>query len=152
MISGLIKALGKIDKIIKIMKSSSDTAEAKNALMKLPEKFSLEQVEAIMSLTLRRLTALEEKKLTEEHVELNTKIAYLQNLLINDSQVFGIMKNESLQLKEKFGVKRKTQIIAEEVKISNENLIPNERYKIPLFFFPINFMLICNSFLSNTGR
>jgi DNA gyrase subunit A len=109
------------------MKSSSDTAQAKNALMKLPEKFSLEQVEAIMSLTLRRLTALEEKKLTEEHQELNTKISYLQNLLINDSQVFEIMKTESLQLKEKFGVKRKTQIIAEEVKISNENLIPNER-------------------------
>ena len=85
-------------------------------------------MEAILGLTLRRITALEEKKLNEEHIDLTKRINQLQSILQNPSEVYSIMKNESIQLKSKYGQPRKSQIIFEEQKkITTENLLANDR-------------------------
>lgn len=85
------------------------------------------QAESILGLTLRRITSLEGEKLEAEHKALQENINSLENLLIDDERIFEVMINESLALKEKYAVPRKSQIVEQAVGLSTEDLVPNER-------------------------
>jgi len=136
---GLIEALRRIDEIIAITKTSNNSNEALQRIMALRSSngtnegtavgvFSAEQAESILSLTLRRLTSFEEKKLNEEHEDLTHRIQNLEKILKEEKEVYKIMKAESLQLKKKYGKPRQSTIINNEAKeLSQEDLVPNEQ-------------------------
>eukprot|EP01038_Epipyxis_sp_PR26KG_P009141 gene9141-12327_t len=120
LVEGMLKALKSVDAIIKIMKKSTDASSAKEALMSKPYLFTSEQAESILSLTLRRLTAMEESKLSNEHEELVQQIASLKVAMEDD-------KKETLALKDKHGVPRKSIIFGEEAELSTQDLLANDR-------------------------
>ena len=130
-LEGLIIALDNIDEIIRIIRASKDTEEAKNALV---EKFSLSelQAKAILEMRLQRLTGLERDKINAEYAELQEQIAYLESILKSEEKLKGIVKDELLEIKEKFSSKRKTQIEEDYDSIDVEDLIPNEKVVVTM--------------------
>lgn len=125
-LEGLIIALDNIDEIIRIIRSSKDSEEAKNALV---ERFKLSelQAKAILEMRLQRLTGLERDKINAEYAELQEQIAYLESILRSEEKLKSIVKDELLEIKEKFSSKRKTQIEEDYDSIDIEDLIPNEK-------------------------
>jgi DNA gyrase subunit A len=125
-LEGLKIALDHIDEIIKILKSSKDDTIAKNSLM---EKFGLTdaQSEAILEMKLRRLTGLEREKIEEELEGLLKLIAELKAILASEEKVLEIVKNELIEIKEKYGDERRTFIDSTTADyIEDESLIPVE--------------------------
>jgi len=122
----MIRALSKIDAIIKIMKTSEDTNQARDLLMADKFGFSSEQAEAIMSLTLRRLTAMEETKLKAEHEDLSSQIKSLRLLMDEDNEVYKLLKKETRALKAKHAVPRRTKIVDDAAELSEVDLLANE--------------------------
>lgn len=131
---GLIKALQNIDVIVETMKSSADGAAAKKALLDLD--FSDTQAEAVLSLTLRRLTALEDSKLQQEHQTLLSEIAVQETLVTNDDSVYDTIKRETRQLRDRHAVPRRSVIVsqaeAKKMDISEKDLVPNDQCVIIL--------------------
>ncbi|HEY3340833.1 MAG TPA: DNA topoisomerase (ATP-hydrolyzing), partial [Anaerolineae bacterium] len=132
-LEGLVKALDIIDQIIKLIRASRDTDAARHGLM-ARFKFSELQATAILEMPLRRLAALERKKLEDELAEKRKLIRFLEDLLAHPAKVLGVIKDELLSLKERFGDSRRTNIIgdakhkgvsADEVLTSHE-LVPTE--------------------------
>ncbi len=132
-LEGLVKALDLIDQIIKLIRASRDTDAARQGLM-TRFKFSEAQATAILEMPLRRLAALERKKLEDELAEKRKLIKYLEDLLAHPAKVLGVIKDDLLALKERFGDARRTTIIgdakhkgvsADEVLTSHE-LVPTE--------------------------
>ena len=118
-VEGLLIALDNIDDVIKIIKSSKDTDEAKN---KLVNAYGLSeiQVKAILSMPLSRLTNLEQQKLIDEKKELNETIKDLEEILGKKELRLDIIKNELNELSIKYGDERRTQIIElEEQEVQN---------------------------------
>ncbi|MFW9991220.1 MAG: DNA gyrase subunit A [Candidatus Odinarchaeota archaeon] len=113
-VDGLIEALkpGNLDKIIAIIRKTREIGDIRK---KLAEEFIFtdKQVDSILSMQLRRLSALENEKLVAEQTELNTKIKEFKDLLSRRILVLQAIKNEVLELKENYGVPRKTRIISE---------------------------------------
>lgn len=130
-LEGLIIALDNIDEIIRIIRSSKDSEEAKNALI---EKFSLSelQAKAILEMRLQRLTGLERDKINAEYAELQAQITYLESILKSEEKLKNIVKDELLEIKEKFSSKRKTQIEEDYDSIDIEDLIPNEKVVVTM--------------------
>jgi len=129
-LEGLIIALANIDEVIAIIKASRDVADAR---MRLQERFLLSeaQSEAIVEMRLGRLTSLEVEKIEAELGELRIKIAYYKSLLEDDKKLRGVIKDETKVIAEKFGDKRRTEIIAGEVEnINIEDLIKKEEMMI----------------------
>ncbi len=122
-LQGLLIALDNIDEVINIIRSSRNTAEAKERLM---ERFSLTeaQSQAIVDMRLRALTGLEREKLEGEYAELMERIAYLKGILEDEKKLLGVIREEILLVAEKFGDERKTSIGFDEYDISMEDLIP----------------------------
>lgn len=85
------------------------------------------QAEAIMGLTLRRLTALEEGKLRSEHAELSAQIAALQLLMTQDADVYGVMKAETLELRHKHARPRRSEVVQDEAELDDVDLQANDR-------------------------
>lgn len=129
-IEGLKIALNKIDLVIKIIKGSPNRQSAKmNLLEQLP--LTDIQAEAILELKLYRLTNLEVNKLDEEYIELLKKINYLKDLLSSEKLLLSVIKQEIIELKEKYGDNRKTTIIDQELgEINIEDLIKDEDFVI----------------------
>ena len=123
-LAGLIIALGSLDEVIELIKSSKTTDDARQGLM---SKFGLDvdQANAILEMQLRRLTGLEQDKIKAEYDELIKKIAEYEGILADRQKVLNIIKTELLEDKEKYGDERKTQIIAEQGEMSIEDLTPN---------------------------
>ncbi|MBR1942371.1 DNA gyrase subunit A [bacterium] len=123
-LAGLIIALGSLDEVIELIKSSKTTEDARSGLM---SKFGLDidQANAILEMQLRRLTGLEQDKIKAEYDELIKKIAEYESILADRQKVLNIIKTELLEDKEKYGDDRKTQIIAEQGEMSIEDLTPN---------------------------
>ena len=122
----LIVAIDNIDEVIKIIRSSRDTQTAKNGLM---ERFSFDdvQAQAIVDMQLKRLTSLEIETLKKELKELEIFIEKCKDLLAHPEKILQLVKNETLELAEKFGDDRKTTIVADEVEeINIEDLIKEE--------------------------
>ncbi|MBR5833131.1 MAG: DNA gyrase subunit A, partial [Bacteroidales bacterium] len=121
-LEGLLKALDVIDEIIKIIRASKSVDEAKTQLM---ETFAFTEVQAtaIVEMRLRQLTGLEREKLQSEYDELMKFIQYCQDVLANESMQFGIIKDETLEMKEKYGDARRTEIA-----LSAEEFNPEDFY------------------------
>ena len=130
-LEGLKIAIENIDRIIEIIKKSKDDNEA---LGKLNKEFGIddEQGKAILDMQLRRLTGLSYDNILEELKELYIEIADLKDILANHSRVLDIIKKELTTIKEKFGDKRRTEILDAEVDMEDEDLIPEDTVIVSL--------------------
>ncbi len=109
-LEGLVRALDVIDQIIKLIRTSRDTETARRGLIQ-KFNFSEAQAQAILDMPLRRLTQLDRKRLEEELEEKRKLIRYLEDLLKNPIKILGVIKDELLALKEKYGDARRTTIV-----------------------------------------
>ena len=131
-LEGLALALDHIDEIIALIRGSETTERAKAALIK---KFKLTDIQAsaILAMQLRSLAGLERKKVLDELAELNKLIGKLEKLLASDAKILEVVRNELLEVKEKFSDARRSQMIAHDLdKFSDEDLIPNEQVLVTL--------------------
>ncbi|MCK4721657.1 MAG: DNA gyrase subunit A, partial [Dehalococcoidia bacterium] len=131
-LEGLKIALDNLDRIIDTIRRSQSAESARKNLM---DAFSLTQVQAqaILDMQLRRLAALERKKVTDEYTEVLKTIAYLEDLLANPRKVLFLIKQDINELKEKYGDPRRTEIIEEELTEFREaDLIPHRRVVLTL--------------------
>ena len=125
-LDGLIIALDNIDAVIETIRSSADVNIAKDNLMKR-FKLSEVQAQAILDMQLRRLAALERWKIEEEHKELMAKIAYYEDLLAHAEKILAIIKEDLLELAEKYGDKRRTHIaVGASGSLDEEDLVEDE--------------------------
>ena len=124
-LEGLLKALDHIDEVIRIIRGSSNVADAKNQLM---ERFDLSdaQAQAIVDMRLRALTGLEREKLENEYRELEIKIAELKAILADEKKLLGVIREEISLIADKYGDDRRTAIGFDEYDMSAEDLIPDE--------------------------
>ena len=131
-LQGLLIAIDNIDEVINIIRSSYD--DAKERLMK---RFNLTdiQAQAILDMQLKRLSGLQREKLEQEYEELMKLIAHLKEILANEHLVYGIIKEELLEMKEKFGDERITKIAAAEGEFEVEDLIKEEQSVVALTHF-----------------
>ena len=131
-LEGLKIALDNIDEVINIIRSSYD--DAKERLM---ERFGLTdiQAQAILDMRLKTLSGLQREKIEEEYEELMKLIAHLKEILASEKLVFDIIKEELIEIREKFGDERKTKIVAKEGEINIEDLIKEEQNVIALTHF-----------------
>lgn len=129
---GLKKALDHIDQIIKLIRGSKDTPEAHKKLM-TEFKFSAIQASAILEMKLSRLAGLERKKIEDELKAVQELIEQLKAILASPKKILGIIKDESKEIKEKFGDERRTRIIKGGAQVlSVEDLIPDEENALVL--------------------
>ncbi|PJC82953.1 DNA gyrase subunit A [Candidatus Roizmanbacteria bacterium CG_4_8_14_3_um_filter_35_14] len=131
-LEGYLIALKHIDEVVEIIKKSKDEASAKHSLMK---KFGLSEIQAqaILDMQLKRLTGLERTKIEDELAMLKETIVYLQSLLKDIFKILKVIKQELIYLKEKYGDKRKTQIIKSRPgEITDEQLIENKEVIVVL--------------------
>ncbi len=122
-LQGLLKALDHIDEVIRIIRSSASTAEAK---MNLIERFEFTdvQAQAIVDMRLRALTGLEREKLENEHKELMAKIKELKAILADEKLLLGVIKDEIQVIADKYGDDRRSKIGYDIYDINMEDLIP----------------------------
>lgn len=119
-------ALDHIDEVIKTIRASKTSEEAEANLVK-QFKLSEIQAKAILAMQLRRLTGLERQAIEDELKELMALISKLEAILSDEKEVLKIIKNELLEIKEKYGDERRSQMINQELgKFSDEELIPDE--------------------------
>ncbi|MED4912194.1 DNA gyrase subunit A [Brevibacillus centrosporus] len=130
-LEGLRIALDHIDEIISLIRASQTTEEARDGLM---TNFSLsyEQAQAILDMRLQRLTGLEREKIENEYQELMARIAELRSILADEGKIYGIIRDELEEIKEKFGDDRRTIITVDENHIEDADLIPEEDVVITL--------------------
>ncbi len=124
-LQGLLKALDHIDRIIKIIRGSANTQEAKQNLIE-EFAFSDAQAQAIVDMRLRALTGLERQKLETEYKELEEKIKEYKAILGDRNILLGVIKKEILVVGEKFGDDRRTRIGVDDGDFTDEDLIPEE--------------------------
>ena len=124
-LEGLLTALDFIDEVINILRASKSINEGKEALM---ERFGLDdvQAQAIVQMRLGQLTGLERVKIEDELGELKEKIAYFVDLLSDESKLLGVVKSEALEIADKYGDDRRTEIMNVSGEVDIEDLIPEE--------------------------
>ena len=131
-LEGLKKALDHIDEVIDTIKKSQNKEMAKINL-KAKFKFSDNQADAILEMRLSQLAALERKKIEDEYANILKQIAYLEDLLDKPEKIFGLIKKDLEEVKEKFGDKRRTKIVTHALgEFNAEDLIPNEQVIVSL--------------------
>jgi len=130
-LEGLIIASDNIDKVIDIIKASSNADDAKSNLIK---EFNLTEIQskAIVEMRLRQLTGLEQDKLRNEHAELLKLISDLKDILENKDRRMSIIKDELLEVKEKHGDERRSRIEFSGGELSIEDMIPDEKVVITI--------------------
>jgi len=130
-LEGLRIALDHIDEVIALIRASATTAEARTGLM---ERFELseKQAQAILDMRLQRLTGLEREKIENEYQELQKLIAELRAILADENKIRGVLRDEILEIKEKFGDERRTLIKLDVDDIAEEDLIPEDEVAIML--------------------
>ncbi|HAA89714.1 MAG: DNA gyrase subunit A [Thermoanaerobacterales bacterium 50_218] len=124
-VEGLVKALDHIDEVIALIRGSKDVATARQGLQ---DRFGLteRQAQAILEMRLQRLTALERDKVVAEKAELEKKIVHFRELLEREELVKAVVRDELLQIREKYGDPRRTRIIAPEDEEEEIEVIPEE--------------------------
>ena len=130
-LQGLLIALDHIDEVIRIIRSSKNVQEAKNRLMEAYE-LSDAQAQAIVDMRLRALTGLEREKLEAEYAELMKKIEEFKAILADRHKLLGVIKDELILIRDKYGDERRTSIGYDEFDISMEDLIPKENTVITM--------------------
>jgi DNA gyrase subunit A len=130
-LEGLLKAIDNIDEVIRIIRGSENVQIAKQQLI---DRFELTDVQsqAIVDMRLRALTGLEREKLEAEYKELMDKIQYLEEILADRNVLLGVIREEILQISEKYGDDRRTGIGYDIYDISTEDLIPDENTVITM--------------------
>ena len=131
-LEGLLIALSNLDEVVETIRRSQSAETARKNLMK---KFRLSerQAQAILDLRLQRLTALERKKVEQEHRDLVEKIEYLEGVLADEAKVYGIVKEELLEVKAAYGDERRTSItVGEDADFEIEDLIAEEEMVISI--------------------
>lgn len=128
-LEGLLIALDNIDEVIKVIRSSYNDAKEK-----LMVRFGLSEVQAqaILDMRLARLQGLEREKIENEHNELMEKIAYYKSILADEHKLMGVIKDELLEIKHKYGDGRRTKIVADDGGIDEEYLIDEEDVAVTL--------------------
>ena len=131
-LEGLRIAIDNIDEVINIIRNSYDDAKEK-----LMQRFNLTdiQAQAILDMRLKTLSGLQREKIEEEYNELMKLIAHLREILASERLVFDIIREELLEIKEKYGDERLTKIVAAEGEIDDEDLIKEEQNVITLTHF-----------------
>jgi len=129
LLEGLLVALEHIDAVIKLIRRSQTPEDARSGLMK-SFKITQIQAQAILDMRLQRLVALERKKVEAEHKELKKTIAHLEAVLADEKLVIGIIKDEFLAIKKKYGDKRRTAIVEEESEITLEDMLIEEEMAV----------------------
>jgi DNA gyrase subunit A len=124
-LEGYVIALDNIDAIIKLIKASKDTETAKQGLMK---KFKLSEIQAqaILDMRLQRLTGLERKKIEDEYKEVIKLINKLKAILGSKQLQLQIIKEELLEIREKYGDERRTEIVMKQTEFKIEDMIAEE--------------------------
>ena len=133
-LEGLLKALENIDEVVHIIRHSKDTPTAKTELMNRFD-FSDKQAQAILDMRLARLTNLESDKLLAEYQELEKTIAYLRSILADESLLLGVIKQELIEIRDKFGDERRTEIGIVDGEIDVEDLIPVDDMVVTMTHF-----------------
>lgn len=129
LVQGLLIAIDNIDEVIEIIRSAYD-----DAMQKLMDRFSLSEVQAtaILDMRLRRLQGLEKEKLQDEERELGEKIAYFNSILESEEKLLSIIKEEIIEIRDKYKDVRRTQITSMPHEIDVKDTIPNEEVTITL--------------------
>ena len=130
-LEGLIIALDNLDAVIKLIRASKNAEDARNGLMK---EFELSQIQAkaILDMRLQKLTGLEIEKVRAEYAELMATIADLKDILSDESRRMQIIKDELLEMKNKYGDERRTAIELDAGEINIEDLIANEEMVVTI--------------------
>ena len=130
-LAGLRIAISNLDEVIKLIRNSQDVENARTGLM---STFDLDQpqAQAILDMQLRRLAALEREKLEQEYQELQETIRGLQQLLGDEGKILGVVKEETEEVKSKYGDKRRTTISHDAYDLSREELEAHEQIVITL--------------------
>ena len=130
-LKGLLIALDNIDEVINIVRSSKTTAIAKERLM---DRFGLDdpQAQAIVDMRLRALTGLEREKLEGEYDELIKQIARFKEILADEKELLGVVRDELLVIRDKYGDERRTSIGYDAFDINMEDLIPDDNVVIAM--------------------
>ncbi len=130
-LEGLLIALENLDEVISLIRSSKSPEEAKNGLMSMFD-LSEQQSKAILDLRLQKLTALEVNKLKKEHEELMNLIKSLKDLLSNKEMRMSLIKDELIEIKERYGDERRTEINYAGGDLTIEDMIPDEKVVITI--------------------
>src|ERR687894_495577 len=131
-LEGLLVALSNLDEVVTIIRRSRSVETARGNLMK-KFKLSERQAQAILDLRLQRLTALERRKVEQEHQDLVEKIRYLEGVLADEAKVYGIVKEELLEVRAAYSNERRTQIaVSEDTDFEVEDLIAEEEMVISI--------------------
>ena len=130
-LEGLLIALNNLDDVIALIKSSKTPDEAREGLM---SRYGLTEIQAkaILDLRLQKLTGLEQDKIKAEHAELMKLIAHLENILNDESLRMSIIKDELIEIRDKYGDDRRTEIEYAGGDLSIEDMIPNSEVVITI--------------------
>jgi DNA gyrase subunit A len=130
-LEGYLIALGNLDEVIALIRASRDPETARHGLV---ERFDLTvvQAQAILQLTLSRLTALEAEKIKQEHADLLERIKELREILGDESRVSGLIKEELTEISQAYGDERRTEIAHAEGEIDIEDLIADQQMVISI--------------------
>jgi len=130
-LEGLLIALDNLDEVIELIRSSADPETARTGLMGR-FSLSLEQAEAILAMTLRRLTALEAGRIKAEHQEVMERIQELRRLLGDETLIMGLIREELGEIREAYGDDRRTEITHSEDDLDIEDLIADQQMVITI--------------------
>ncbi len=130
-LEGLLVALDNLDAVIKLIRASADPDEARTGLM---DKFELSelQAQAILDMRLQRLTALQSKKVREDHAELVKQIAELRAILGDESRIDGLIKDELAEVVKRYGDERRSELSFAEGDINIEDMIADQQMVISI--------------------
>lgn len=130
-LEGLIIAVDNIDEVIKIIRAASDTTEAMNNLI---ERFELSELQAraIVDMRLRALTGLERDKLKAEYDKIMAEVAYLTELLASREKMMQVVKDELIEIKEKYGDERRSEIIYASEEFNPEDFYADDEMVITI--------------------
>ena len=130
-LEGYLIALDNLDEVIALIRNSKDPEVAKIGLI---ERFGLSEIQskAILEMRLQRLTGLEREKIQQEYKEVKELIAYLKDLLSDEGKRMGIIKEELIEMRDRYGDERRTQVVHSDDDITVEDMIPNEEMVITI--------------------
>jgi len=130
-LEGLLIALDHLDEVIALIRASQTPNEAQTGLM---ERFALSEIQskAILEMRLQRLTGLEREKIKEEYAELMKTIEYLKEILADENLRFTILKNEAIEVRDKYGDARKSEIVYQGDDISMTDIIADDAVVITI--------------------
>jgi DNA gyrase subunit A len=132
-LEGLLRALDMLDEVIKAIRAAPSAEDAKQRLMRTPFKLTDRQAQAVLDMQLRRLARLERKKIQDEYAELIKQINYLEDLLANPRKIDFLIKDDALELKDKFGDERRTLIMDQEPEeFSEEDMVAHQEVVVTL--------------------